>query len=76
MARWTSYDIPDSPYWLFDLTSTQQAISHPFEILPYRYGGMAYRGPEPFVKGKLDVLTSPKVSIARTATRSPPGGSI
>lgn len=58
--RWQieAYDIPDSPYWLFDLTATQQATSEPLELLPYRYGGMAYRGPEPFVKGPLDVLTS------------------
>jgi hypothetical protein len=27
-------------------------------VHPYRYGGVAYRGPEPFVKGTLDVLTS------------------
>ena len=52
------YDIPGAPYWLFDLTSTQQAVDRPLEVLPYRYGGMAYRGPEPFVKGTLDVLTS------------------
>ncbi len=58
--RWDveAYHIPGSPYRLFDLTSTQQAVDHPLEILPYRYGGMAYRGPEPFVKGTLDVLTS------------------
>jgi len=53
-----AFDIPESPYWLFDLTSTQQATGEPLELLPYRYGGMAYRGPEPFVKGPLDVLTS------------------
>lgn len=58
--RWEveSYDIPGTPYWLFDLTATQQATGDPLELLPYRYGGMAYRGPEPFVKGRLDVLTS------------------
>ena len=53
-----TYDIPGAPYWLFDITSTQQAVDRPLELLPYRYGGMAYRGPEPFVKGTLDVLTS------------------
>ena len=53
-----AYDIPGSPCRLFDLTSTQQAVEHPLEILPYRYGGMTYRGPEPFVKGMLDILTS------------------
>jgi hypothetical protein len=52
------FDIPGQPYWLFDLTSTQQATSAPMELLPYRYGGMAYRGAEPFVKGGIDVLTS------------------
>ncbi len=58
--RWDleAIDVPGAPYWLFDLTSTQLAVSRPFEVLPYRYGGMAYRGPEPFVKGKLDVLNS------------------
>ena len=57
--RWDveAYAIPGAPYWLFDLTSTQQAVDRPLELLPYRYGGMAYRGPEPFVKGTLDVLT-------------------
>lgn len=58
--RWDveAFEIPGAPYWLFDLTSTQQAVDRPLEVLPYRYGGMAYRGPEPFVKGTLDVLTS------------------
>ena len=58
--RWDveAYHIPNAPYWLFDLTSTQQAVDRPLEVLPYRYGGLAYRGPEPFVKGTLDVLTS------------------
>ena len=58
--RWEieAYDVPGSPYWLFDVISTQQAVEHPVDIMPYRYGGMAYRGPEPFVKGKLDVLTA------------------
>ena len=53
-----AYSIPDSPYWMFDLTSTQQAVKDPIELPPYRYGGMAYRGPDPFLKGTLDVLTS------------------
>ena len=58
--RWEveAYAIPYTSYWLFDVTSTQQGVDRPFEVLPYRYGGMAYRGPEPFVKGLLDVLTS------------------
>jgi Family of unknown function (DUF6807) len=53
-----AYDIPGNPYWLFDLTSTQQATGKPLELIPYRYGGMAYRGPEPFETGDVDVLTS------------------
>jgi len=58
--KWSiaAYDLPGSPYWLFDLTATQQAKDDPVELLPYRYGGMAYRGAEPFVKGPLQVLTS------------------
>ena len=52
------FDIPESPFWLFDLTSRQRAIVNPIELIPYRYGGMAYRGPEPFYHGKIDVLTS------------------
>jgi hypothetical protein len=59
--RWDveAYDVPGLGCWLFDLTSTQQAVGSPFELLPYRYGGMAYRGPDPFQPaGVLDVLTS------------------
>jgi hypothetical protein len=53
-----AHDIPGAKYWLFDLTSTQRAEATPVELLPYRYGGMAYRGAETFEKGPLDVLTS------------------
>ena len=58
--RWDveAFDIPGTPYWLFDLTVTQHAEGVPFEVLPYRYGGIAYRGPDPFVKGPIDVLTA------------------
>ncbi len=58
--RWDVETLPQTGegYWLFDLTSTQQAVDRPVVLTPYRYGGMAYRGPEPFVKGTLDVLTS------------------
>lgn len=59
--RWdvVAYDVPESPYWLFDITSTQRAEDAPMELLPYRYGGMAYRGPDSFQpRGVLDVLTS------------------
>lgn len=51
-------DIPGAPYWLFDLTIVQQSEGKPLELPAYRYGGMAYRGPDPFLTGKLDVLTS------------------
>ena len=70
-----AFDIPGSPYWLFDITSTQQGVGGAVEVLPYRYGGMAYRGPEPFVKGTLDVLTSEGKHRQATATRSRPAGS-
>ena len=62
--RWeiAAYDVPGSPYWLWDLTSVQQAVGQPLELLPYRYGGMAYRGPDPFLKGPIDVLTNEKAN--------------
>jgi hypothetical protein len=59
--RWDlrAYDIPGSPYWLFDIVSTQQAVGEPLEIIPHRYGGMAYRGPDSFLPpAVLDVRTS------------------
>ena len=59
--RWDveAYAIPGSPYRLFDLTSTQRATDEPMVLPPYRYGGMAYRGPDSFFpEGVLDVLTS------------------
>jgi hypothetical protein len=70
--RWEveAFDIPGSPFWMFDVTAAQQAVGEPFELLPYRYGGMAYRGPEPFVKGALDVLTSAGLD-RRTADQKP-----
>ncbi|WP_169975425.1 DUF6807 domain-containing protein [Tautonia rosea] len=53
------FDLPGTPYRLFDLTSTQQATGIPLVLPPYRYGGMAYRGPDSFLpQGALDVLTS------------------
>ena len=52
------YDVPGSPYWLFDLASRQQAVGKPLTVSPYRYGGMAYRSAEPSVRGPLDVLTA------------------
>ena len=52
------FDVPGSPYWLLDLISTQQAEGHPLEVLPHRYGGMAFRSAEPSVRGPLDVLTA------------------
>lgn len=59
--RWRveAIDVRGAPYWLFDLTSTQQATDKPVTLPPYRYGGMAYRGPDSFLPlGKVDVLTS------------------
>jgi hypothetical protein len=59
--RWDveAYAIPGAPYWLFDLTSTQRATAGPVTLVPYRYGGMAYRGPDSFQPaGVLDVRTS------------------
>jgi hypothetical protein len=53
------FDIPGTPYRLFDLTSTQQGTETPLVLPPYRYGGMAYRGPDSFLpQGALDALTS------------------
>ncbi len=52
------YDIPNQPAWIWDITTTQTPTSQDLELVKHRYGGMAYRGPEPFVKGQLDVLTS------------------
>lgn len=59
--RWEveTFDIPGTPYRLIDLASIQQAESEPLILPPYRYGGMAYRGPDSFLpEGALDVLTS------------------
>lgn len=58
--RWEleAYDIPDSRFWMFDLTTTQQATQKPLDLPPYRYGGMTYRGADSFYEGPLDVLTS------------------
>ena len=59
--RWDveAIDVPGAPYWLIDLVSTQRAVDEPLVLPPYRYGGMAYRGPDSFFpKGVLDVLTS------------------
>ena len=58
--RWEveAYDVPEFPGRLLDITSTQQAKGHPLELLPYRYGGMAFRSAEPSVKGPIDVLTA------------------
>ena len=61
LERWDveAIDVPGAPYWLIDLTSTQRATGPPLVLPPYRYGGMAYRGPDSFFpEGVLDVLTS------------------
>ncbi len=59
--RWEveAIDRPGSSFWLIDLTSTQRAVGATVRLPAYRYGGMAYRGPDPFFpRGVLDVLTS------------------
>lgn len=73
LERWEveAYDVPGSPYWMFDVTSTQQAVGLPLILPPYRYGGMAYRGPEPFVKGALGVLTSEGHDNRKSADQKP-----
>jgi hypothetical protein len=69
------YDIPHSPYWLFDLTSTQEATDKPVVLTLHRYGGMAYRGPDSFIKlgnpGILDVLTSAGLHDRKSADQKP-----
>lgn len=65
------YDIPGQPAWVWDLTSVQTPVNEDLELTKYRYGGMAYRGPEPFVKGKLDVLTSEGNTDRTTADQKP-----
>ncbi|MGE3818047.1 MAG: PmoA family protein [Isosphaeraceae bacterium] len=71
--RWEveAYDVPGTPFWMFDVTSTQRAVDRPLVLPPYRYGGMAYRGPEPFVKGALGVLTSEGHDNRKTADQKP-----
>jgi len=59
--RWDleAYETPGADYRLIDLTATQQAVEKPMRLPRYRYGGMAYRGPDSFFpRGVLDVLTS------------------
>lgn len=65
------YEIPGQPSWVWDLTSSQKPVGEDLELSKHRYGGMAYRGPEPFVKGKLDVLTSEGRTDRTTADQKP-----
>jgi hypothetical protein len=65
------YDIPGQPAWVWDIKSSQKAVGQDLELVKHRYGGMAYRGPEPFVKGKLDVLTSEGNADRKTADQKP-----
>lgn len=65
------YEIPGQPAWVWDLESAQTPRSKSIELVKHRYGGMAYRGPEPFVKGKLDVLTSEGNDDRKKADQKP-----
>lgn len=65
------YDIPGEPAWMWDVVSTQTPIKEDLVLVKHRYGGMAYRGPEPFVKGKLDVLTSEGADTRGKADQKP-----
>lgn len=65
------YEVPGQPGWVWDLTSTQTPLGKDLELSKHRYGGMAYRGPEPFVKGKLDVMTSEGNDDRKTADQKP-----
>lgn len=65
------YEVPGQPAWVWDLTSTQTPLGKDLELSKHRYGGMAYRGPEPFVKGKLDVMTSEGNDDRKTADQKP-----
>jgi hypothetical protein len=67
----TIYELPGQPAWVWDLVSTQTPVGKDLELPKYRYGGMAYRGPEPFVKGKLDVMTSEGNDDRKTADQKP-----
>lgn len=46
---------PGTPYWLIELTSTQTAVGHSMRLPPYRYGGMAYRGPDSFFPEGVEI---------------------
>jgi hypothetical protein len=71
--RWavTVYDIPGQPAWVWDIASTQTPFGQDLTLARHRYGGMAYRGPEPFVKGTLDVLTSEGADTRAKADQKP-----
>jgi hypothetical protein len=65
------YDVPGQPSWVWDIESTQTPQGEDLVLVKHRYGGMAYRGPEPFVKGKLDVLTSEGALTRAAADQKP-----
>lgn len=65
------YDVPGEPAWIWDVVSTQTPKKADLTLVKHRYGGMAYRGPEPFVKGKLDVLTSEGADTRAKADQKP-----
>ena len=65
------YDVPAEPAWIWDVVSTQTPKKGDLILVKHRYGGMAYRGPEPYVKGKLDVLTSEGADSRAKADQKP-----
>ncbi len=65
------YEVPGEPAWVWDIASTQTPRGQDMVLVKHRYGGMAYRGPEPFVKGKLDVLTSEGADTRAKADQKP-----
>lgn len=47
-----------APYYVFDLESTQEAVTAPVHLEEYHYGGFAVRGAREWRGGKFAVLTS------------------
>jgi hypothetical protein len=47
-----------APYFVFDLESTQEAVTAPLHLEAYHYGGFAVRGAREWRGGKFQVITS------------------